>query len=236
MASIKMGAIITDIKGKVGGTVFQGSKTGVTMKNKSAAATSDGSSKLTKADAGRVVSPQSNMSSIATSWKALSEGNKTSWNMAAPDFPFTNKYGVPYTGSGFQLFMSVNSNRLVIGEPILNTAPAVPILDNMAPFGLNWTTLIAFTLIPTADIPADAKCQLYATRGMSAGRAPKPGDFRLIEVIATWSGVTHDIQTQYIAQFGTPIPGSTVWVQGKLTKADAGRNGLTYSAKVQTPL
>jgi len=237
MARVKYGAIVTDIKGKIGGTVFQGSKTGGVMKNNTAAAKSAGNGgSTTKADAGRVTLPKRNMTEIASTWKTLSAADRASWNLAAPNFPFIDKYGNAYTASGYQVYMSVNNNLAVTGQSMLSTAPPAPTLANMMPFGLSWLTLGTFTMALSSDVPAGYVCQLYATVGMSAGKAPRPGDYRLIQTTTAFGSITPSILSLWTAQFGTPVSGATVWVQGKLTEIATGRNGETYNAKVVIPV
>lgn len=232
MASIKMGAIVTDIKGKIGGTVFQGSVAGGVMKNNAAKKSTSGSSKLTKADAGRVFLPQRTISSLASGWRSLSLSDQLSWKTAAPSFPFLNKYGVSYTPSGYQLYMSVNANLTVINQTLLTVAPTPSELVNMPPFVIAQDSSTSITIDTDIDLPPGYLAQISATVGMSAGRQPAKGDYKLIAILTAIDVLPFELFSAYTAVFGSLPVGSTIWFSGKLTKADAGRSSQAYTANV----
>lgn len=146
-ATVKLSALVTDIKGKVGGSVFQGSKTGTTLKNKPSgnfvksiawtqgnpitAAVWDNSQSLALDLSPGLTAPDGSQSpqtvtytaqrtlrQITKFWQTLSPSDRAAWDAAAINFPFKNRYGQSYTGSGFQVFTSINSKLFP-----LNVAP-----------------------------------------------------------------------------------------------------------------
>lgn len=224
MATGKYGAIITDIKGKIGGTVFKGTKSGAAIQNKTRKRSSSTSSgKLTKADAGRTIANQRNLGAIATAWRALDQADRDAWIAAAPDFPFINRFGESYTGSGYQLYMQCNTNILNVGATVIDVPPSTaPIADTPV-----------FTIAPTAGPPgfisidytdvADYTFVLYATGNISPGRMPQSGMYKAISVIPAGTALPFDISADYERVFGTRPASGNIWFSGKLTKADAGR-------------
>ena len=123
MASIKLGAIIADIKGKINGNYF--------AKRNNTTILARCGSKLTKADAGRqsLQIARIRVAQISRSWKSISAEQLLKWNNAAALLTWYTKVGVPYTPSGYQLYSQCNMNRNVLNlsaikNPVIPTDPA----------------------------------------------------------------------------------------------------------------
>ncbi len=232
-ASVKYGAIVSELKGKLGGQVFKGGASGGVMmtKNQLTGATSNGS-KLTKADAGRVVNAQKNIGNNASAWKDLTTEQRATWIAAAPNFPFKNKFGETYTPSGYQLYMSVNTNLSLVGVATLTDAPEVPVLESCPAFTVVSSTSPTATFYMAGTIPAGYKMTMYATAPMSAGRAVTKGNKKAILVFDETQTFPVSLDTAYSKIFGTLPSAGTVWFEGKLTKADAGRTSQAYQIQV----
>lgn len=120
MARGKMGAFMTDIKGSVGGTSFQGSRSGLSIKNKGQ-----------KPKVGvrgwdsAFVSRKINFSTIAKLWGTLTDAQRLGWSNLLGTWQFINKFGDTYNGSAFQIFTACNLNRIALGLTPLNDVPAV---------------------------------------------------------------------------------------------------------------
>lgn len=230
-AVVKYGTIITEIKGKVGGNVFQGGTAGPQMKNKQNFGRGHwlGSGKLTKADAGRVIQSTGNLATVASSWRGVADADRASWVTAAPNFPFKNKFGQPYTASGYQLFMSVNTNLLAVGIALTDVAP-VPITLLVTPsVSVTCDATIPTTYLLTVRVPADYALILYATVSQSVGRNLTAGRLKAIKVIqhSTLTGV--DVTPEYTAVFGTPPVSGNIWFTGVLTSLATGQLCQPYN-------
>jgi hypothetical protein len=121
-ARVKYGSIITEIKGKVGGTVFQGGRSGGVMKNlgsniKRELITPSGE------PIGNKKQNEINLSIVTKAWSSLTEGERNTWSNLLGVWTFTDKFGNVYNGTAFQIFTACNLNRLYLDLPILNTAP-----------------------------------------------------------------------------------------------------------------
>lgn len=232
MASGKYGAIITDMKGKIGGTIFKGTKSGPAIQNKqTSTAGTRASGKLSKADAGRVITPQRNMALLSSSWRSLSDIQRAAWNTAAPSFPFLNKFGEAYTGSGFQLYMQCNCNLLAISESAIDAPPLPLPLDNCPPFTIENISGDPSTLEIDGTIPAGYSMILSSTGNISAGRVPQPGMYKAIAVLPEGTVFPFALTDAFKNVFG-PFPGTfNGWFSGKLSKADAGRTSVPYTLK-----
>lgn len=149
--SIKFSALVSEIKGKVGGTVFQGGKAGKVISNKTSkkSVASNGLIFTDKNAAftwpgcmadelnvtGRVLPDgsyrwalktyytRSNLGKLSKWWGALLPEDRQFWNSLAQTRPAKNKFGETYTPSGYQLFIEVNTLLLSAGMPVMAQIP-----------------------------------------------------------------------------------------------------------------
>lgn len=115
MAQIKLGSLVTGIRGKIGGTIVQGGRTGYQMRN--------------------LVQPRkarTNTSSISRnyfawlsrSWSVLAFEDRALWVAFATFQTRLNKFGDVYIPTGFQMFMEFNLfNHSIDGTVFLNVPP-----------------------------------------------------------------------------------------------------------------
>lgn len=233
-AIVKYGAIITEIKGKVNGAVFQGGTAGPQMKADPAliAAIVSGS-KLTKADAGRVMNPQANIGLVSTTWKTLDDADRQTWVAAAPNYMFKNKFGEPYTASGFQVYMSLNTNLVAVGEPMVTVAPLPTLLIPTPPCNIVYGIGAAPKLRFTYEVLTGFKGVLYASVSQSAGKSLTKGRLKAIAVFAAGSGTAYDLDSQYQNIFGSiPLHGN-VWFVFRCTELSTGQQNQSYTVQTR---
>lgn len=187
MAIMKLTAFNGGMKGKIGGTIFQGSTQGQVVKNapiisgKIIDALGAGS-KLTRADAGRGLDMQRFVTICATAWRELSSADRSTWNTGAINFPFKNKFGDSYTPSGFQVFMSINTKLLQMGVAQLNVIPAPGGLVDPGVFSVAYDGSIPEYAITFTPAIAGYKLLLDSTRPMSIGKKqPSSGYFNIYQ-------------------------------------------------------
>lgn len=121
MAIVKFGAIVTDIKGKLGGHVFQGSKGGSSLRTKPG-----------KTKVGRVtlrqwnptgISPRAVFQDIASNWQKLDPDTKLAWDSLLGVWTFTNKFGDTVNRTGYSIYTAANVNRALAGLAPLDYPP-----------------------------------------------------------------------------------------------------------------
>ncbi len=232
-ASVRYGAIVTELKGALGGQVFSSGVSGHVMltRNELIDAIASGS-KLTKADAGRVMNPQTSIGSNATAWRDLTDADRQTWSAAAAQFPFKNRFGMPYTGSGYQLYMSCNANLNNYGLPSIATSPLPTMLIPTSPIVITVGTLTGIMTIVSWDVLAGFAGAVYCTVAQSAGKNFDPGRLKSIKIFPSGAVTNLDITTEYENIFGTiPVHG-TMWVRACTCVADAGLMAQNYTAKV----
>lgn len=180
MATARMGAIVTDLKGKAGGQTFKGTKAGTALQNNSAKSSGG---KITKADAGRGVPSKRILAGIATAWRNLDDSERGSFDTGAVNFPFLNKYGESYTASGYQVFMSLNLARISVGLGFLQTCPLNVTLTPCPPVEVADPSEDG-TIEPSFAASSDFTYSLFATAPMSAGRSFELGRTKQIAVMS----------------------------------------------------
>jgi len=133
MPQVKFSALVTDMKGKAGGSIFSKNKQGSYFRNNKWG----GGRKSARWDAAKV-----RLSTLSNAWRNLSQEQREAWESAAVDFPFTNKFQEQYIASGYQLYMSLNGNLYA------NNLPTLTVPGENRPFPEDMTFAVA-----TPDIP-----------------------------------------------------------------------------------
>lgn len=113
MAIFKLGVIITDIAGSIGGTVFKRGQTAGVLYNKGKAASKN------------ILYQNAQLNPIASifkKWGLLSPALQSDWNAAALLFLFPDKFGTMRNLKGRQLFTKLNIQLLPVG--LYNDDPA----------------------------------------------------------------------------------------------------------------
>lgn len=229
MASIKLGAIVAEIKGKIAGNYF--------AKRKNTTVLAVCGSKLTKADAGRVTlqAARNNLAQVSRSWKSLDDADRLKWDNAAALLTWYTKVGIEYTPSGYQLFSQCNLNRSIIRASFL-TRPVTPDAPaNVELCDVEITTGGVLTYAYAGTLPTNKRVVISATYPNSLGVKYPKGGYKKIYVVPADEAGPIVITDQYINVFGVaPLSGrvffkfeiidspSGVMEGSKLTKADAG--------------
>jgi hypothetical protein len=65
------------------------------------------------------------LANLSLRWKALTIAQQNAWAAAAPNFPFLDRFGNPYTGTGFNLFMQTNLLQGYATGSVITTAPTL---------------------------------------------------------------------------------------------------------------
>lgn len=218
MATIKLGPIAADLRGKSGGAVFSRNRGGNYMK----AFTKPVNPQTPEQQANRGL-----FGTLMSDWRRLTEGERRTWIDNAPNYPVKNKVGEAVNLTGPQLFAKANMVLLNAGlTPISNLPPSpVALVKAFAsqafadanPFtwdsalATNMTANIGVTF-PEGTGSGDGQfVQVYASSQVSAGiGAVSSVRQRLIGVVevgdmaqvAATNRYTHDFGPDIDAKFG----------------------------------
>lgn len=99
MASIKLGVIVSDIRGKIGGNVFARGANGMYVKSLSKPINRMSELQQVK---------RNNLSVYAGKWRGLSDENRDQWIQNAAQHKYRNRVGDVSQYTGFQWFMKTN--------------------------------------------------------------------------------------------------------------------------------
>jgi len=143
--TIKFSALITGIKGLVGGTVFSSVKSGAVLQNNVQAGQRQKGPGIVGVSHGayghsqgwqfnkRLASPgflnpdgsqqpnpknlasKQNLRTVSKAWAQLSDDDRATWYWVATNGPSKNRFGDKYTPSAYQAFMQYNLNLLTVG-------------------------------------------------------------------------------------------------------------------------
>lgn len=224
MAIIQPSALITGIKGKLGGGIFQYNAGGNIVRTR----TSHQNQKFP-----RWQLRKTQMTYLSQSWRALSDANRTAWEAMTVSYPTVDKWGNPRDPSGFELYIRLNYVLQAGGFTLLT----VPI----APIALTAVNMTAPTFGGGATISAnwdvefdtDERLIIFAAPPCSPGVSHTSRAYRALFVMANDASKTKNINTLYVAQFGAIPVGSRVFVKGKLFNKDTGQEAIaTYGSAV----
>ena len=193
MATFKLGAIITDIAGSIGGTTLKRNGHYKVIMNKPSG--SAYSSLLQN----RALSY---LGSIFKAWTFLDTATQEAWNNAALSFTFPDKFGNLRTLSGRQLFIKLHSQRYSYDSTVIDpatldsTLPPFHLLDAKKVIGVNQLFLeitCEDTIIKTYSVMAEV-----SLRPLNAPTFISRKVFT--HVVFQGSGST-DVYTPFIASF-----------------------------------
>ena len=205
MAVIKTSALVDEIKGSIGGTVFQVSKWGQIAKAKSSR----------KPNTSLLSNEQRDRTSYAVSaYRALSVANRATWTTNAPVFPTTDRYGNSVISTGYNLFMRVALQYSVAFIRTMTTCPGL-----LAGYG-TWSA---------APLSNAGQIRVQLTRSGGAGNCfisvfaspmyeasisnPRKRYRRILVLNNQSASLTADVSSQYESKFGPIENGKTIYFQ-----------------------
>lgn len=203
MAIMIPGVAVSQVSGRVGGTIFSRNRGGAYLRNGSIPAT------VTTPAAQSIKSITAAMSQA---WAILDEEVREQWREWATQNPVINRLGQSRTLSGHQAFVQINARLVYAGfnvtpSPVLTASPA-PFTPGAVVFTANTSTLtVAYTPTPA---PAGTAVQVYAYLANSAGVAYVKNRLALVLTTAAAAATPADIWDAVEARFGTPQEGQTL--------------------------
>lgn len=193
MATIKWSGLVSEVKGVLNGSVFQGSKVGQIIRNNS-------SSVGRKSSARQNIKTQ--YKAVIQAWRALSSANRATWEDQVVNYPFTDKYGNPYTPSAYQLFMALNLNLVNAGQSLISTITDPEIVDSLSNAAYGLTGGGEYGLTFDSYSGANRYCLVYASAPIPSWLDINRAALRLIGVISVNDISEISIETMYSSTYG----------------------------------
>ncbi len=162
MATIKLGAALADIRGKVGGAIFSRNKGGAYMK-----AFTQPTNPQTNAQQER----RALFGTLMSQWRDLSQAQRNSFINNAPNYPQTNKVGEVSILSGSQLYVKANMTLLGAGLSQINFLPPAPVGLTKAQLGTyNFSNPFTWDSVLVTDLVANVGIRLLDGVGAADGQ------------------------------------------------------------------
>lgn len=122
MAVVQFGSIVTSLKGKVGGQVFQGGRTGIVLRciNGNKGELIDA---IAKGSLAEVQTVRKNFGKTTKGWSKLTDTQRASWASLLGVYTFTDKFGNVYNGTPYQIYTSMNLFAASLSLPTVGNAP-----------------------------------------------------------------------------------------------------------------
>ena len=218
MALIKTTAIVSEISGKINGTVFSKNRYGAYARTKVTPV-----NRNTNAQQGA----RGILTQVSQAWRGLTDNQRKGWDEGSKNFTRTNVFGDIRNLSGANLFSRLNANLLHLGGVAIEVCPlpvSIPAMASLSGVADNSANTMALTFAPAID--ASVKVEVYATAGLSAGKNFVKSEYKKIATKTVAFLTDGSIATDYIAVFGAvPPAGTKVFVKVKHYDATSGQPG-----------
>ena len=218
MAKIKYSGLVSEMRGKLNGGVLSRNRGGAYVRNKVTPLNPQTDAQ---------VNVRNFFTTNSKAWRGLLQSVRNAWNSAVSGFISTDIFGDGLTPSGANLYQRINTNLLNINESVLTNPPTPAAVPSFLTFSVaidhsDGTAFLSFT----DPIAVTEKVLLYATPGLSPGKAFAKNNFRLIGVLDNSFETGDDAASLYIAKFGAiPAPGQKVFFKAKQITISNGLNG-----------
>ena len=222
MAKIKMGALMTDIRGSAGGSVFAKNGGGSYMRNKVTPLNPKSSAQS---------EVRAMFGKITQGWSQLTQEQRDAWNAAVVNYAQTDVFGDNQTLSGKALYQQLNQNILLVRGSLITEPPVSQNVASLSDFSVSYngaTPALSLSAI-TSDPPT--KIIVYATPALTQGTSFV--DNRLRKIFdGTLTGTDVDILQSYNDRFGAIAAGSRIAVAVRVI-ATNGQAGPLQTVFVQ---
>lgn len=206
MAKAKYGAMMVDLRGKLGGHVASKNRSGAYFRTKVTPVNPQTSSQ---------VNARAIFTNFSQGWRALTEAQRDAWNAAVVNFTGTDVFGDIKNPSGINLFVRLNSILDHAGAASLTLPPALTSSPEFVTFtavAAEGAQSFSIGFAPT-PVPANVAYKVEATAQVSQGKNFLKNQFRTVQYFPAADATPTSIATAYIAKFGALIQDQKIGVR-----------------------
>lgn len=179
---------------------------------------------------------RSNWSTIVAQWSTITEIERLAWIAATVNYPRYDSIGNLYYPSGQQLFLEVNQNLFIIGQPTITTPPIRYIPATTPDFTVNAIAASNSLDITFADSLSTSGISvvIYSTNNISPGRYYIKFLTKLLSYENSTGQTFIDLSSPWASRYGFLSSGMKISVQCLFINNRTGDRGLgkTFSAIV----
>lgn len=226
MAKIKYSALVSDMRGKLNGSVASKNRFGSYYRNK-----------VTPVNPQTVYqqNARQRFGALSSQFKSLTNAQVSAWNEAAQNFPFTNIFGDQVFLTGQMLFNKLNGNLLKVGQETIEVAPSPASFPEFIASGaaaVSSTGVIVVSIIGLETQPSGYSVVAYATRPVPVTRNFLKNEYRQVEGEIDWSDGDVDITEGYFLRFGNFSPGQKIGIRLALVNNENGQQSVPLEVVV----
>lgn len=223
MAKVLFGAGTVDQRNKINGWVYSRNRYGSYIRTK-----------VTP------VNPQTSfqqnvrqrLGNLSSSWRGLTQAQRSAWKEAAPSFPVIDVFGQSQTLAANVLYIRLNQNLLNIAESTIDTPPlpvAIPDLFAESLTADSATPSLSLEISEDA-VPAGFSLAIYATGNVGPGISYVKNRLKYIGTATATTGAV-DILSIWQNRFGTMVAGQKIVVRCRLISTTTGQAGIASQAE-----
>lgn len=192
MARITPGVLITDIRGKVGGSVFQKNSSGLILRN---------STRNVDVVNSKTSARRASMQSVQVGWRTITAAQRTQWNAWSAFNPIVQQNNAGKFLSGHQCYVQINFYRSLfsltsLSSPVFTKSSLLPAFPTL------YQGVDDLSCITSRDIDSTNEIFiLFLSPPISKGRTQATNATRLI-VFDQSSANDFNIAAAYISLFG----------------------------------
>lgn len=228
MAKVKFGAMMTDMRGKLGGQVFSRNRGGAYVRTKVTP---------TNPQTADQVEQRARLAQFSQAWRGLTEAQRLAWASVVSQWSTTDVFGDIVNPTGATLHTRLNMNIALAGGTAITTPPSPIGIDTPANISIvadASSSSLSITFDPAA-VPAGLAMIVEATPQMSPGIYNANNQFRIISVVEAAEASPYAAGPAYEAKFGDLVTGQKVFVRLKfisLTTGEVSQSLVTYTVVV----
>jgi hypothetical protein len=225
MAKIKLSALVSEMRGKLNGSVFSKNRGGAYIRTKVTPVNPQTTAQM---------AVRSALTNISQSWRALTAAQRAAWNGAVSNFTGTDIFGDIKTPSGINLYNKLNLNLNAIAEAPISAPPAavsVGFFDSLAIVAGAGAGTVASTFTTVGE-SADQTVIVEATPCLSPGKDFVKSEYRQVGTFAGNAASPQALGAMIVAKFGAMTAGQKLFVRFKFVDKNTGVSGQYTSASV----
>ncbi len=216
MGLVKISGLLSNLGGKFSGSVIQGGKSGLIMRNNNWQAPKQ----FPKWQA-----QKASFAVLSQTWRTLTQVQRDAWAAIVASYPATNRFGDSYDPSGFQLYMTLNGTLEAAGQTLLLVPLPPAAVHDVGAVTLDLDGALTLQVTITNVLGANDGIQITASRPQSQGRAFRDGSLSSMIFSSLPATTIFNIETEYLAQWGDYPSGSRIIARVESIREDTGQSG-----------
>lgn len=223
MAKVKFTAVVADMRNKLNGSVFSRNRGGAYVRTKVTPLNPQTSAQ---------VGARSLLTSLAQSFRSLTQEQITAWNNATSQWAGTDVFGDVVNPTGLALYVRLNANISNGGGTSISTPPSpvgASALETLTLSAAVTGSEFDVAFVPST-VPANHTMYVESTQMLSPGISNANSRFRFIATVAAAAASPADLYAAQTSKFGALVAGQKVFVRAKFINKLTGELSLALKA------